>query len=88
MELRFDPQDLEQVEETLRLLKARHPIMWARVADCPMEGLSVRTRAKLQEHCLCSKEQLQRKTREEAVRLLGHVAVSELEDVGLNEWAE
>jgi hypothetical protein len=86
MELRLDPLDPVQIEETLRLLKSRHPVIWSRVADCPIAGLSVRTRSKLQEHCICTQEQLFSYTRQEALNMLGEMAIHELEDAGLQDW--
>lgn len=86
MELRLDPLDHVQIEETLRLLKGRHPLIWSRVADCPIGSLSVRARSKLQDHCICTQEQLFRHTRAEALRLLGEQIVKELEHAGLKDW--
>lgn len=88
MELRLDPLDPIQIEETLRLLKSRHPLLWATVADCPIGSLSVRSRSRLQEHCVCTQEQLFTYTRDQAIRVFGETVVKELEDAGLTGWAE
>lgn len=86
MHISFDPTEKDEVLSVLRFLRLQHPVLWGEADECPMHGLSVRTRKRLQEHCLCNETQLFSKTREEAVNLLGETAVQEIDERDIGTW--
>ena len=86
MQLKFDPSDNDEVRSVLRMIRVNHPIIWQETVDEPTSGLSPRTRRILQQHGLCSTEQLLNYTRNQAIETLGEVAVTEIEELKLGEW--